>query len=90
MGRQPGWMVTRTGRPAMRPPGRPPGRRGLERVFWVKVAEGLSSEDAAVACGVSVTATARCPGTDTSPRPPPNAATCGSDDVNRQRPMTRW
>ncbi len=53
MGRQPGWMVTRTGRPAMRSPGRPPARRDLERAFWVKVAEGLSSEDAAVACGVS-------------------------------------
>ena len=25
MGRQLGWMVTRTGRPAMRSPGRPPG-----------------------------------------------------------------
>ena len=53
MGRQLGWMVTRTGRPAMRSPGRPPARRDLERAFWVKVAEGLSSEDAAVACGVS-------------------------------------
>ena len=53
MGRQLGWMVTRTGRPAMRSPGRRPARRDLERAFWVKVAEGLSSEDAAVACGVS-------------------------------------
>ena len=46
-------MVTQTGRPAMRSPGRPPVRRDVERVFWVKIAEGLSSEDAAVACGVS-------------------------------------
>lgn len=53
MGRQPGWMVTLTGRPAMRSPGRPPARRDLERTFWVKIAEGLSSEDAAMACGVS-------------------------------------
>ncbi len=53
MGRQLGWMVTLTGRPAMRSPGRPPARRDLERVFWVKIAEGLSSEDAAIACGVS-------------------------------------
>jgi len=37
----------------MRSPGRPPARRDLERAFWVKIAEGLSSEDAAVACGVS-------------------------------------
>jgi len=53
MGRQHGWMVTQTGRPAMRSPGRPPVRRDVERAFWVKIAEGLSSEDAAKACGVS-------------------------------------
>lgn len=54
MGRQPGWMVTQSGRPSMRsPPGRPPIRRDVERVFWVKIAEGLTSEDAAIACGVS-------------------------------------
>ena len=49
MGRPVGWMVTQTGRPAMRSPGRPLVRRDVERVFWVKIAEGLSSEDAAVA-----------------------------------------
>ena len=53
MGRQPGWMVTQTGRPSMRSPGRPPIRRNVERAFWIKIAEGLSSEDAAIACGVS-------------------------------------
>ena len=53
MGRQPGWMTTVTGRPAMRSPGRPPIRRDVERAFWVKVAEGMTSEDAAIACGVS-------------------------------------
>jgi IS30 family transposase len=46
-------MVTITGRPAMRSPGRPPIRRDVERAFWRKIAEGLTSEDAAVACGVS-------------------------------------
>ncbi len=46
-------MTTRTGRPAMRSPGRPPIRRDVERAFWRKIAEGLTSEDAAVACGVS-------------------------------------
>jgi IS30 family transposase len=46
-------MTTRTGRPAMRSPGRPPIRRDLERAFWRKIAEGLTSEDAARACGVS-------------------------------------
>ncbi len=53
MGRPPGWMVTLTGRPAMRSPGAPPVRREVERAFWVKIAEGLSSEEAAEACGVS-------------------------------------
>ncbi len=53
MGRQPGWLVTQTGRPAMRSPGRPPIQRDVERAFWVKIAEDLSSEEAAIACGVS-------------------------------------
>jgi IS30 family transposase len=46
-------MVTLTGRPAMRSPGRPSVQRDVERRFWVKIAEGLSSEEAAVACGTS-------------------------------------
>src|SRR5690606_29804106 len=53
MGRQPGWLVTQTGRPAMRSPGKPPIRREVEQAFWRKIAEGLTSEDAALACGVS-------------------------------------
>lgn len=53
MGREPGWLVTQTGRPSMRSPGRPPIRRDVERAFWVKIAAGLTSEDAAIACGVS-------------------------------------
>ena len=53
MGRQPVWMVTLTGRPSMRSPGKPPIRRDVERAFWVKIAEGLTSEEAAIACGVS-------------------------------------
>src|SRR5438046_6917144 len=53
MGRAGGWMGTLTGRPAMRSPGRPPVRREVERGFWVKIAEGLSSEEAAIACGAS-------------------------------------
>ena len=31
MGRQSGWLVRQTGRPAMRSPGRPPIRRDVER-----------------------------------------------------------
>lgn len=53
MSRQPGWMVRLTGRAAMRSPGRPPVRRDVERGFWVKIAAGWSSEEAAIACGVS-------------------------------------
>jgi IS30 family transposase len=37
----------------MRSPGRPAVSREVERRFWAKIAEGLTSEDAAVACGVS-------------------------------------
>ena len=44
----------RAGRPAMRSPGRPPvGRREHRQRFWAAIARGLSSEDAAVAAGVS-------------------------------------
>jgi IS30 family transposase len=42
------------GRPAMRSPGRPPvARREDRQRFWKAIARGLSSEDAAVSCGVS-------------------------------------
>jgi len=37
----------------MRSLGRPPVCRDVERAFWLKVAEGLTSENAAIACGVS-------------------------------------
>src|SRR3954453_11907947 len=53
MGRTAAWVSTKTGRAPMRSPGRPPPRRDVERAFWAKIAEGLSSEDAAVAVGVS-------------------------------------
>ncbi|MCF6509801.1 IS30 family transposase [Blastococcus sp. MG754426] len=52
-------MTTLTGRPAMRSPGRPPVLRDVERAFWVKIAAGLTSEDAAVACGVSASVGSR-------------------------------
>ncbi len=44
----------RAGRPAMPSPGRPPvaGREERQR-FWKAIARGVSSEDAAVSCGVS-------------------------------------
>src|SRR4051794_26947371 len=54
MGRTAAWVSTRTkGRAPMRSPGRPPPRREVERAFWVKIAEGLTSEAAAVEVGVS-------------------------------------
>src|SRR6266540_6652576 len=44
----------RAGRPAMRSPGRPPaGRREQRQRFWVEIARGASSEEAAAAAGVS-------------------------------------
>lgn len=43
------------GRPPLRSPGRPPVNRHEEKQrFWRLIAEGLSSEEAAVACGVSM------------------------------------
>jgi hypothetical protein len=54
MGRPPGWAAAQTGRAPMRSPGRPPvNQREVKQAFWKRVAEGLSSEDAALACGVS-------------------------------------
>ncbi|WP_433499208.1 IS30 family transposase [Sphaerimonospora sp. CA-214678] len=43
------------GRPPLRSPGRPPVNRREERQrFWRLIAQGLSSEEAAVACGASM------------------------------------
>lgn len=53
MGRPPEWTAALTGRAVMKSPGRPPVRRDLERAFWAQIAFGLTSEDAALACGVS-------------------------------------
>jgi IS30 family transposase len=52
-------MVRRQGaadrgtRPAMRSPGRPYPPRHVEQDFWRRIAQGMGSEDAAVAVGVS-------------------------------------
>ena len=53
MGRPKGWSTTMTGRAPMRSPGRPGISRDVQRLFWAGVAKGLTSEDAALACGVS-------------------------------------
>jgi IS30 family transposase len=53
MGRPAGWMKALTGRSPMKSPGAPALRRDVERLFWREIARGLTSEDAALAVGVS-------------------------------------
>ncbi|MEV0699967.1 IS30 family transposase [Saccharopolyspora sp. NPDC050389] len=54
MGRPRGWATAATGRPPMRSPGRPPvARREDQQRFWAAIADGLSSEEAGIAAGVS-------------------------------------
>ena len=47
-------LADRALRPAMRSPGRPVPARHVEREFWHLIAQGKSTEDAAVGVGVSV------------------------------------
>lgn len=53
MGRPRNWGAEQTGRSPMRSPGRPPPRVEVQRRFWARIAEGLSSEEAGVECGAS-------------------------------------
>lgn len=59
MGRPAGWMTELTGRSPMRSPGKPSLRRDVERSFWVEIAQGLTSEEAALAVGASQAAGSR-------------------------------
>ena len=59
MGRPAGWMKELTGRSPMKSPGAPSHRREIERAFWIEIARGLSSENAATAVGVSQAVGAR-------------------------------
>src|SRR5918992_370755 len=59
MGRPAGWMKALTGRSPMKSPGAPALRREVERLFWREIAKGMTSEDAAVAVGVSQAAGTR-------------------------------
>ena len=59
MGRPKGWGAAQTGRPVMRSPGNPGLSRELERLFWVGIAAGQSSEVTATACGASPAVGAR-------------------------------
>jgi hypothetical protein len=53
MGRPAGWMRHLTGRSAMRSPGAPSARYEIERLFWKHIANGITSENATEAIGVS-------------------------------------
>lgn len=54
MGRPPGWVTQKTGRAPMPSPGRPGVSSREQRCrFWVLIAKGLSSEQAAESVGVS-------------------------------------
>ena len=54
MGRPRGWISEQTGRPPMPSPGRPGvNQREAKVAFWKCIAEGLGSEDAALASDVS-------------------------------------
>lgn len=59
MGRPAGWMEELTGRSPMKSPGAPALRREVEREFWRKIAQGVTTEEAAVAVGVSQAAGSR-------------------------------
>src|SRR3954470_13872673 len=59
MGRPAGWLKALTGRSPMKSPGAPALRREVERLFWREIAKGLTSEDAAIAVGVSQAAGSR-------------------------------
>jgi IS30 family transposase len=52
-------MTELTGRALMKSPGKPSLRRDAERLFWHKIAKGLSSEEAALAVGASQAAGSR-------------------------------
>jgi transposase len=55
MGRPPGWVTQKTGRAPMPSPGRPGVSSREQRArFWLLIAQGLSSEQAATSVGVSM------------------------------------
>ena len=59
VGRRAGWIQGLTGRAPMRSPGKPSLRRDVERRFWCDIGKGLTSEEAALAVGVSLAAGSR-------------------------------
>ena len=59
MGRPAGWVKELTGRELMRSPGHPSIRREIERLFWLEIAKGVTSEEAACRVGASQAVGAR-------------------------------
>lgn len=53
MTRPSGWMKKINGRGSMRSPGAPSHRKEVQRLFWERIATGITSEKAAEAVGVS-------------------------------------
>ncbi len=53
MGRPAGWMKELTGRSPMKSPGAPSLRREVQRAFWREISTGITTEEAALAVGVS-------------------------------------
>jgi hypothetical protein len=51
MGRPSEWVKEFSGRAALKSPGAPSHRREIQKLFWLEIAKGLTSEAAAVAVG---------------------------------------
>lgn len=48
MGRPSGWVKEFSGRSALKSPGAPSHRKEVQKLFWLEIAKGLTSEEAAV------------------------------------------
>ena len=59
MGRPAGWMTELTGRSPMKSPGHPGHRRDKQREFWLEIATGVTTTQAAAGVGVSQAVGAR-------------------------------
>jgi IS30 family transposase len=53
MGRPSSWVREFTGRSALKSPGAPSHRREIQKLFWREIAQGLTSEEAAVRVGAA-------------------------------------
>ncbi len=51
MGRPSGWVKEFSGRSALKSPGAPSHRREVQKLFWLEIAKGFTSEEAAVRVG---------------------------------------